>query len=161
MKKVKRQTYVIAVDVDSSTYQTREGDDLPYSDRGETSTDHTIEGLRLIEDGKSTWRSAEVLFKPVRGKVYHLLYATYSTGDSFGHDHNQCFEVVGVYKSRAVADLNCKRLTEGKPVVKGQWSSELIPLKVEGLRETHKYYRPWKGYFERLVSLQVKSLILN
>ena len=160
-KKVERKTYKIEVDVDTSTWTTREGDDKPYSDRGETSSSHDIRGLKLLDDGRYGYRSAEVLFKPEKGQVYHLLYATYSTGDSFGYDHNHCFEVIGIYKDRKVAEENCKRLYEGKPVKKGEWGSQLIPLKVEGMRETHDYYRPWMGYFESLVDLEVRSLILN
>lgn len=160
-KPKERQTWYIEVDVDSSREYTREPREDDEWDAGCTQTEHTINGLRLL-DGEGGYRSAEVLIKPVKGETYHLLYAVYSTGDSFGHYAGAGFEGIGVYKDRKVAELNRTRLLEGKPVAsRKSFSFELIRLRVEGTKTTHNYFRPWLGYFESLDKLEIDSFVLG
>lgn len=160
--KKEKKIWTIGVEAESTCYNNNDSSDSdePYSYRGTTSTSWDIQGLRLVdEEDKNRYcfhERVQVVFKPEKGKIYHLLFAIYSTGDSFGHDDGRCFEIVGVYKDRKVAELNEKRLREGKPEKKG-----LVRLKVEGLTETHDYYRPWTGYFESLDRLDVESFVLN
>ncbi len=159
--------WTIGVDVDSDCTDNHDGEDSnePYSYRGTTTTTWHVNGLRLVsEESPKYWgyrETTKVNFEPKKGNLYHLLYAVYSTGDSFGHDEGKCFEVIGVYKSRKVAEENEKRLNEGKPSQKGSWGSTMVLLKLEGTTKQHPYNRPWDGYFERLDRLEVLTLVLN
>ena len=168
MAKAKKKTeeakvWTIGVDADSYFHDNQDGSDSneQYSYRGTTDTSWEVRGLRLVDDeDKARYLhfqdTVDVGFKPEKGKVYHLLFAVYSTGDSFGYDNGKNFTAIDVYKSRKVAEENQKRLYEGKPENKG-----LVQLKVEGRKELHEYYRPWNGYFESLDRLEVESFILN
>lgn len=105
-----KKVWKIAVDADSHTVDNNDGENSnePYSYRGTTTTSWHVNGLRLVEDESNRYwsyrESTEVNFKPAKGKLYHLLYAVYSTGDSFGDDHGRCLEVIGVYRSRNTAE---------------------------------------------------------
>src|SRR5665213_2821234 len=158
-----KNVWTIGVEADSHTQGNDDGDTSgeQYSYRGTTNTSWDVRGLRLVDDeDKARYLRfqdrVDVGFKPEKGKVYHLLYAVYSTGDSFGHDNGKNFTVIDVYKSRKVAEENEKRLREGKPEKKG-----LVQLKMEGRKDLHGYYCPWNGYFESLDRLEILSLILN
>jgi len=156
-KKVKAEekpkVWSIEVLADSYCDVTREAD--PEDSWSRESTSWDVTGLRLV--GDHGYHTVEVGFEPKKGKVYHLLFAVYSTGDSFGHDEGRCFEAIGVYKDRKVAEENEKRL---RSVPKEKEKFDAVGLKTEGLG-VHKYNRPWMGYFESLDRLEVLSLILN
>jgi hypothetical protein len=157
-KQKEPKVWTISVIAESYTEVTREPYEDDSWDRGNTSTSWSVSGLRLLEDGdRGGYReSTQVAFKPEKGKIYHLLYAVYSTGDSFGHDEGHYLEVIGVYKNRKVAEGNEKRLREKKPEKRG-----LVQLKVEGVTKLHGYCIPWDGYFESLDRLEVLSFVLN
>lgn len=149
----------IEVLTDSYCDVTREADENDSWSRESTSTHWTVEGLKLAQN--DNYGTVAVAFKPVKGEIYHLLYAVYSTGDSFGHDEGRNFEAIGVYKDRKVAEENEKRLTSA-PKKGANWDDQFkaIVLKTEGLGE-HKYSRPWVGYFESLDRLEVESFVLS
>ena len=158
-----KKVWTIGVVADSQCHDNDDGSDSneQYRYRGTTTTHWDVRGLVLVnKDDNSRYlrhqEATEVAFKPEKGKVYHLLYAIYSTGDSFGHDEGRNLEVIGVYKDRKVAEENEKRLREGKPEKKG-----LVQLKVEGRTELHGYHCAWNGYFESLDRLEVESFLLN
>lgn len=165
-KVVEPKVWEIGLEARASTYDNGDGDDSSerYSYRGTTSTDWDVRGLRLLKSGEymgyKRGDSTQVAFKPEVGKVYYALYAIYSTGDSFGHDHANCLELVGVYKSRYVADENKKRLTADGAESR-RWDNATVELIVEGVDKPHKYYRPWTGYFESLDSLEVEGFVLT
>lgn len=150
VKKVEKKVWYIHVLHDSYCEVTRECDPDDSWGRDSTSTSHSVTGLRLV--ARDTHDSVSVEFEPEKGKIYHVLYAVWSTGDSFGHDEGLRFEVLGVYKNRKVAEQNEKRLREG---------SGNVRLKMEGREDTHEYYTPWSGYFESLDTLEVLSFVLN
>ena len=74
------------------------------------------------------------------GKVY-ILYVIYSTGDSFGHDENNCFEPIWVFKDRDLM-LKAKEIIE-------QNDTNPIDLDV-GKDRPLSLSASWQGYFERL-----------
>lgn len=169
-KKAKEQkVWSVGVVAESQTFHNNDGDksDEPYSYRGTTNTSWYVRGLVLIDDNDPNRRyvgyheSTPVAFEPERGQVYHLLYAVYSTGDSFGTDYGRCFEVIGVYKDREVAEENLKRLENGPPRKYGEYAEPTVELKLEGSNKAQRYYRPWMGYFERLDRLELESFVLN
>jgi len=161
----KKQTvWTIGVDARAVTQETSIPDPDDSWSRASTSTEWDVRGLKLIDkEGSHCYsyrETVDVNFEPEKGKIYHLLYVVYSTGDSFGHDDGACFEAIGVYQDRKVAEENEKRLREGKPTVKGQWGDRVVLL-MEGMAKGHEYYPPWNGYFESLDTLEVLSLVLN
>jgi hypothetical protein len=163
-----KTVWCIGVQAESDCHDNNDGEDSnePYSYRGTTTTHWTVEGLKLLgtEDHSYGYRvreTVDVNWEPKKGQLYHLLYAVYSTGDSFGHDNGRCFEAIGVYKSRNVAEENEKRLREGKPSKKAPIYGTHVMLKMEGTTKLHPYNRPWDGYFESLDYLEVRSLVLN
>lgn len=169
MKIVEKSTvYTIGVLAKSLTINNDDEDKSGerFSYRGTTTTSWDIKGLILIDKEDQNYRylnveeQVDVLFKPEKGKIYHLLYAIYGTGDTFGHDNGKHFEVIGVYQDRKIAEENQQRLQTGKPEIKDKWGTR-VSLLVEGINKTHDYHRPWTGYFESLNILTVESFILN
>lgn len=119
-------------------------------DRDDTYEDHNIEGIEVVKTG---FYDVEVGFDILHGMDYYLLYGIYSTGDSFGHDEGR-IEFVDLYEDREVAEENAKRLRAHNDEKKDSFSTKL-------LHENGKEYDchvPWKGYFERLSYLEVKSV---
>lgn len=168
MTKEEKTVWCIGVQAESDCHDNNDGEDSnePYSYRGTTTTSWRVTGLKLLgtEDHSYGYRVRETVdvgFEPKKGQLYHLLFAVYSTGDSFGHDHGRCFEAIGVYKSRAVAEENEKRLREGKPSKPAKYGGTMVMLKMERTAKQQPYNRPWDGYFESLDYLEVLSLVLN
>jgi hypothetical protein len=152
-------------------FVTRERNAQDSWDRGDTSTDWTIHGIKSSRASYDLIVPFDVKF----GKRYHLLYAIYSTGDSFGHNERACFEAIGVYEdtaeSLAMAFEN-KRRIEGHYYVYGR-SAQFLPdppsvedypeqfsitlLNSKG--EEFKMHVPWCGYFESLEELEIKEVV--
>jgi hypothetical protein len=160
----KQTIWTIGVDARADTEETSTPDPNDRWDRASTSTTWDIRGLKLIDKEGSHYfnyrETVDVNFEPEKGKIYHLLYAVYSTGDSFGHDDSACFEAIGVYQDRKIAEENEKRLREGKPTVTEKWGTRVVLL-MEGMDKGHEYHPPWNGYFESLNRLEVESFVLN
>src|SRR5210317_84780 len=76
---------------------TRAGDPDDEWDRDDTYTDHNIEGFRAAPEEDSKYFDLVVPYEPEFDKEYYLLYAVYSTGDSFGHDDGSGIEYIGLY----------------------------------------------------------------
>lgn len=190
MKKRKRKvktktkpTYRVEVLVRTETYRdedTREDPYEPYTTRPDTHTSHYVRGIRLAKQEGYVDYDVVVDFEPQHGVPYHLVYAQYSTGDSFGHDRGRGFEIVGLYRSRDVADkivadikqydrkertlrygydpLTHKSLS-GKEIGKLQKELEdMFIIGDDGKRE--KLYTPWIGYFDSLDYVEVQDFTL-
>lgn len=162
-----KTVWSVGVIANSQTRDNGDGEisNEPYHYRGTTTTTWEVRGLKLLEDNNQRYSRnireiVDINWKPEKGKIYHLLYAVYSVGDSFGYDDGRCFEVIGLYQNREVAEDNKKRLQADDD---GSRCSDYTPilLKMEGTEKAHPYSRPWAGYFERLNYLEVLSLILN
>lgn len=159
--KVAQPTWTVGVIDRSYTEQTREPHGTErYSYRGETSTSHSVEGIRLIKEGEYGHDCNEMIhigFEPKYDETYHLLYAVYSTGDSFGHDHAKCLEAIGLYQDRKIAEANEKILKEAKKLD----GSKLLKLSEEGTIKPYGYFPPWFGYFESLGYIEVLAVMLK
>jgi hypothetical protein len=118
-----------------------------YSYRGTTSTSHMIKGFVATHDEKS-YRDFPVDFEPQYGVAYYLLYAIYSTGDSFGHDEGAEIEYYGLFKPDEVEAG--KRLMAALKANKKEYSIEF---------EGKSYHCPWTGYFESLDELELSPVI--
>lgn len=144
---------------ESYTMVTRHGDPNDEWDGDDTETSHHITGFRVLKNGYS---DLEVDFKLTPGKPYYLLYAIYSTGDSFHHEEGK-IEYIGLYKSLKDAEVNQKLIekhyketNESNPRnFDSMFSVELISP--SGVK--YKQHVPWNGYFESLTSVEVIPIL--
>ena len=175
-KKVAREIEVI---VESDGHVTRHATEDQW-DRDDTSTSHYVRGIRVLKEGEYSryGRSVPVDFEPKPGEAYTVVCAQYSTGDSFGHDDGQGFEVVGVYRNRKVADENVariekhydidRRLERSYPPMAAKERKELmkkhnsfsVDLKTDDGR-VHQIHVPWTGYFESLDWVRAETFTLS
>ena len=145
-------------------------------DGDDTWVDHAIDSISVVE----TYGDLEVGFDINRDQIYYLLYAIYSTGDSFSSREGE-IEYVGLYQDEDVANENLKRierhhdthekinrrsyhLTERqKKEIKRlskNFSEHTIMLVTEDEVE-YQIHVPWHGYFERLTEVTVKRVLVS
>ena len=139
----------------SRTYTTREGDPNDQWDRGNTSTDHSVTGLVVGEDYHGLYLDGEV--KP--GDTVWLVYAVYSTGDSFGHDQDKCIEFFTVHRDESVAKFNARALAGYEPE-KDFSQREKFFLSLDN-GEQFQTVPPWSGYFESLSYVQADPFVIG
>jgi hypothetical protein len=151
----KAKVWHIKVDCSSYTTTIREGDSADPYDGDDTSTDHTINGIHLVDD--DGYRVISVNFEPIKGQTYFLLYAIYSTGDSFSRHDGQELELIGIYDDKNVAIENEQIL---RNIDTENYNVTPVELHTEGLG-VHKYVAPWAGYFESLDALEVQGFTLE
>jgi hypothetical protein len=127
-------------------------------DRGDTYTQWTVNGLRLTN---REYGDVTADFEVQAGDTVYLVYAIYSTGDSFGHDTNANIEFITVHKDRAIAEAN-ERALNGKTtyLVKGGNYDWNVNLQTDtGI--VFPYHVPWLGYFESLTGVYVESFTVQ
>lgn len=134
----------------SSSYEiTRERSTDDEWDRGDSATDWTFDGVRLLRDDQDYSVDENFLTKDdfVAGDTIYLVIAVWSTGDSFGHDEGACSEVFGAFKTNAEAEDFARVLASKEKIT------------VEG--SYYSLYRPWDGYFEHLNSIEVYPFVVQ
>lgn len=139
----------IRVNADSYTEQVTEptGDDWDW---GETVTDHCINNFQVVKENEHSHLVVNLDPKP--GVPYYLLYAVYSTGDSFGWDAGKCIEFIELYQSFEKAEENMDKLNCDQ-------SSE---VKIESeTGEVYNFFIPWNGYFESLDHVGVEKVYMK
>lgn len=127
----------------------------PYEDdewdRGDTYTSWTLEGCSIKEEGE--YFDVIAPFEVKSGDRVIVVYAIYSTGDSFGRAEGACKEVIDVFKDINKAS-DCVRAVEK---TYKSWDDH-TEKKVEWIREDGSEgkldYVPWNGYFESLDSVR-------
>ena len=134
-------------------YDNDDGDESEeqYSYRGTTSTSHYVHGFNVVDD--KTYNDLYASFEPKPETDYYLLYAIYSTGDSFGHDDGHCIEYFGLYEEK---DLEIAKADQKKLETFERTDSErLCKLSNQSV------YLPWNGYFESLDSVELEKVRLS
>jgi hypothetical protein len=116
-------------------------------DDNDTYTNHSIKGFVLDDSYGDLYLSS----KPEANKDYFLLYALYSTGDSFHYEDN-VIAFIDLYKTQEDALVVKDILSKSK-----EYSAKVKDN--EGNILT--YNCPWLGYFERLRSLEIESIQLR
>ena len=143
----------LGVHVDSHVTTTRERDTDDSWDRGSTSTTWYVNSIALPRKLENEYKSGgprdtiDYEGEVNLGDEMYLLYAVYSTGDSFGHDADGMIDFISVHKDPAVAQYNHDQLNGASGTVK---------LKSDDGTEWN-YYVPWNGYFESLSYINVDS----
>lgn len=149
------------IKLDQHSESTREASSDDSWDRGDTSTSWYVQGATMRENDRSSYYSAEYEGDLKPGDIVHLLYVVYSTGDSFGHDHNAQFDFVGVYKNHDVAAANRAELEKfSDRNFSYEDGGNNAKLKTDDGQE-YDYYVPWLGYFESLGYIEIHSCTLQ
>jgi hypothetical protein len=145
--------FSIQVIDETYTTDTSEPDPNDSWDRASTSTDHSIVGFQAAPEKDNKYYDLVVPFEPLFEKDYFLLYAVYSTGDSFGRDDGQGIEFIGFYREEQVgiAQENQRKI---ETHLRSQNDSYSIKLKSpEG--KPFDQTTPWVGYFESLDLVEI------
>jgi len=114
-----------------------------------------LESVTISEDGYGE----PIDFEVENGEEVFVVWAEYSTGDSFGRSSGS-FDVVTVYKSEDKANKAAKILTSPVSDGKDYYESWTVELTTEG-GSLLKYNRPWMGYFEHLEGVNVTPAIIG
>lgn len=97
-----------------------------------------------------------------RGDIAHVLYATWDSGDSYGHSRGHG-EVLWVFKDRLLAEEALKRWQYACDV-HGDWrhgnKQQFASFRVDG-GEIRKMGNPVFGYFEHLNTLALKTMVVQ
>jgi len=133
----------LVVNYHSRSWVTRERDPDDEWDRDNTASEHTLESISIADGyGYSTITyPGEV----TPGEKVYLVYAVYSTGDSFGHDDAARVELISVHKNLDVARWNLQRVQGSSG---DDYTSKLVLSQDNG--QTWTINPPWCGYFESL-----------
>lgn len=159
MKKKKQKTveenqevWHIRVNHESQTFGNDDGDESgeAYGYRGTTSTSHSVHSFSIVDEKK--YFDVITKFKPDNKSTYYILYAVYSTGDSFGRDHEKEIEYYGLYEEK---DLDIAK--QNLAILKGTRDNKTF--KVELKDQTA--YIPWAGYFEDLSYVALEQIHLE
>ena len=166
VKEVERELYRVRVVDDEHCEVTREAEPGERWDNDDVSYDHYIKGIKLVDHNE--YGDIDLGYKPEEGKLYYLLYVTYSTGDSF-HREDGRISFVDLYRTREEAEENVKLMREHyekardrrfERIKKEKFNPYSVELKNhEG--NVFSFHCPYVGYFERLSSIEVESVYLK
>jgi hypothetical protein len=129
----------------SHTETAREPDTKDKWDRGDTRTEHSVESLVIGEDHHNLTIDGDVNL----GDELWVVYAIWSTGDSFGTDFCQEIEFITAHRHESVAEHNASVLRN-----LGSWAHDPVS-RADGMLALDdgtmmKYHAPWAGYFDHL-----------
>jgi hypothetical protein len=127
-----------------------EGDSEDAYDRADTWTDHTLESVHASEVERYM-DNEFISFPLVAGETVYVLHAQWSTGDSFGNDEGSGYEIVGVYKTLAEAEMD-------KATLEAADNNSYKPVT---LLHDIPYHIPWHGYFESLDWLEINAFMVQ
>ena len=134
----------IKIVYDRHSYVTRRGDPNDRWARDDTDADTTIKGIEVVRD--HDYFDITAPFEIDINKTYILLWAIYSTGDSFGHDGGQV-EFIDLFESQTLA-------AQAAQEIEKQSDSYSVTYTREDGNET-SFASPWHGYFERLQEVRL------
>ncbi len=130
-------------------YEDRDLDSDNTWDRLNEYYSHEIHGFNIVNERQS--RDFCINYKPVPHKPYYLLYAVYSTGDSF-HREEGLHEYLDLYENREDAEKAKKEIFDQRK------SSSITYTSSCGKELT--FGSPWYGYFDFLDSTEIEEVRL-
>jgi hypothetical protein len=142
----------------------------PEWDRDDTYTSWTVDGVSLSKN--TGWEQEEVPvdFGVEKGDTVYLLYAIYSTGDSFGRDDCANLENILIFKDHEKAEAakkairnhydRCNRWYDGDDKIEDFNQQFSLMLKTETGLE-YELHVPWTGYFESLDRVEVEPFVVE
>ena len=129
---------------------TRERDPHDEWSGEDTYTGHSIESFHVVDDDDHC--DISVVFDIDDGKDYYLLYAIYSTGDSFSRNDGE-IALIDLYETKEMAEKN-RQLIADNLKDEDNWS---VILELEDGR-VYSFHVPWKGYFEHLDEVAIERI---
>lgn len=129
---------------------TRAADPTDEWDRDDTYTERGDFKLVLSEKYPDVYLDDAKL-----GDHVYLIFAEYSTGDSFGYDENARVEIISVHRSKDLAEKNRAMLAS---INKHDGYKTFIELDNGKEMQIHV---PWTGYFESLTELHCEEFIIE
>lgn len=144
----------LKVEYDSWTDITRHADPDEQWDGDDLAHSQDIHGYS-IGDEKTYGETFPMHVEPDKNKTYWLVYANYGTGDSFHHETG-CICFVGVFEDANDAEHLAKVLE--KDAEKEDYDFKPIQVKFPSGMVKDVCTSTWKGYFESLEGVHVRSL---
>lgn len=132
----------------ASSAVTCEADPDDEWSRDSTSTSWHVKGVQVAS--KDDYDGVTVGFDATPGEAVFVVYAIYSTGDSFGHDESAQLEFIDAFKSADKAAAAAQGL-QGS--AKG-WTREDGSF-------AEMNWKPWDGYFESLEEMNVEAFVVQ
>lgn len=125
--------------------------------RDSYATEHNIVGFKSAPDAANKYYDLTVPYRPEDDEVYYILYAVYTTGDSFGSDPGRGIEFIGFYTKDQldVAEENMRTIEKNDASRSEGFS---IKLKTPDGKKTFSQSCGWKGYFESLDYVNIVSV---
>lgn len=148
------------IDHTSYTMETSIPDPDDSWDRANTLTEHSVDGIRLDSNygyGNYCYYPGEVK----KGDKIYLLYAVWSTGDSFGHDVGYSIDFISVHKNIDIANSNANVLENIEEDINSSWETKWNGKLMLDNGDEYKYHIGWLGYFESLDYIRVKEFIVK
>lgn len=136
----------------SYTEITRDRDPNDDWDGDDTSTTHYIEGLSLKGGHEYCYYPGEIK----AGEKLYLVYAVWSTGDSFHRDDRGQIDFISVHKTRESAEKNRKILEQHSKNYNDIYDTWTAKIFLDN-GEEYKYHVGWLGYFEYLDYINVEE----
>lgn len=139
----------------SFTEVTRAADPNERWDADDTDTFNSIEGIKIVTNEKCHY-DLDTEFDVKAGREYYLVYAEYTTGDSFG-SASGLIDFIQLYRTLAKAKVCIATLT-AKPIDDTcQYSADIVTESGKVLT----YGKPWIGYFESLDNLDIAYVMVQ
>lgn len=127
---------------ETSCYSDEPSDEEDEWYRPNSYTDHEITGFKI----DSGYFDLATDFVPEYNTPYYLLFAVWSSGDSFGYDSGAYIEYFGLFENEEIAKLNEQRINDKKENLLTDFGMD-IPLHI-----------PWDGYFDGLDYLRIEKV---
>lgn len=150
--------YNVEIIDDTHRHNTSEIDPDDSYDRPNTITDHNIVGFRAALESDDKYYDLAVSFEPNFKTTYYVLYAVYSTGDSFGQDDHIGIEFIGFYTENELDVANRNMHTIETHTGLGHDYKFSIMLRTPNDGRNFEQTVPWTGYFEHLDYVNIASI---
>lgn len=143
-------TLLIHIDYDVETTNLGGEDPDDRWSRDSTRSTYEVTGA-WIGDGKRG--DCPITYCEPGDKIY-VVWADYTTGDSFGSDSS--IEFLAAFKNRSRAEA-CKRRADEKNGYEDGWDIDVF---LDG-EESYRVHIPWLGYFEHLNSVNITEVVVK
>lgn len=137
-----------------NSYETSEVDPEDSWSRASTACDNTLVGIYKTPSTIGHYDEEFIpCFEHEVGQTVYLVWAEYSTGDSFGNDSGKV-EFIDIFLSEELADA-CAKSAEGP--LGSHYEFQFVRQNGSTIQQ----YAPWYGYFENLEVVHVDSLTIQ
>ena len=144
----------LTLNCDSYSYVTREADPEDSWGADDTATDWTVNGISLSD--QDSQYALEPDFDVEVGDTVYVVYAVYSTGDTFHHASGAYLEVLSFHKNGDLAHQNASGARERS----NRESAYTMTITYDSGAQVSRHC-PWDGYFESLDYIQVDSFVVT